>query len=77
MDDRIRPQYDYLDITTSDSENSQHPDQDSSDDDGHRDCGLPGGYERCPDNPANYQNTRHSEGDFDKDHSDTSDRGIT
>ena len=76
-DDRIRPQYDYLDITTSDSENSQRPDQDSSDDDGHRDCGLPGGYERCPDNPANYQNTRHSEGDFDKDHSDTSDRGIT
>ena len=77
VDDRIRPQYDYLDITTSDSENSQRPDQDSSDDDGHRDCGLPGGYERCPDNPANYQNTRHPEGDFDKDHSDTSDRGIT
>ena len=77
MDDRKRPQYDYLDITTSDSESSQCPDPYSSDDDGHGDCGLPRGYERCPDNPANYQTTRHPEDDSDENHSGTSDRGIT
>lgn len=76
-DDRRRPQYDYLDIATSDSESSQCPDPYSSDDDGHGDCGLPGGYERCPDNPANYRTTRHPEDDSDENHSGASDRGIT
>ena len=76
-DDRKRPQYDYLDIATSDSESSQCPDPYSSDDDGHGDCGLPGGYEHCPDNPANYRTTRHPEDDSDENHSDASDRGIT
>ena len=76
-DDRKRPQYDYLDIATSDSESSQCPDPYSSDDDGHGDCGPPGGYERCPDNPANYRTTRHPEDDSDENHSSASDRGIT
>ena len=76
-DDRRRPQYDYLDIATSDSESSQCPDPYSSDDDGHGDCGLPGGYERCPDNPANYRTTQHPEDDSDESHSGASDRGIT
>ena len=75
-DDRGRSRYEYLEITTSDSETSQCPDPDSSDDDGHKDCGL-GGYEHCPDNPANYRATQHRENDFDKDHPDPSDRGIT
>ena len=76
-DDKRRPQYDYLDIATSDSESSQCPDPYSSDDDGHGDCGLPGGYERCPDNPANYRTTQHPEDDPDESHSGASDRGIT
>ena len=76
-DDRRRPQYDYLDIATSDSESSQCPDPYSSDDDGHGDCGLPGGYEHCPDNPANYRTTQHPEDDSDENHSGASDRGIT
>ena len=76
-DDKRRPQYDYLDIATSDSESSQCPDPYSSDDDGHGDCGLPGGYERCPDNPANYRTTQHPEDDSDESHSGASDRGIT
>ena len=76
-DNRKRPQYDYLDIATSDSDSSQCPDPYSSDDDGHGECGLPGGYEHCPDNPANYQTTRHLEDGSDESHSGASDRGIT
>ena len=53
MGNRAQSQYEYIELTTSDSESSQCPGLDSSDDDGHKDCGL-GGYERCPDNPANY-----------------------
>ena len=76
MDNRAQPQYEYIEPTTSDSENSQYPDLDSSDDDGHRDCGL-GGYEYCPDNPTNYRATQHQEDDFNRNHLDPSDRGIT
>ena len=54
MNSRTQPQYECIELTTSDSESSQCPGLDSSDDDGHKDCGL-GGYGRCPDNPANYQ----------------------
>ena len=73
---RARPQYEYIEPTTFDSESSQCPDPDSSDDNGHRDCGL-GGYEYCPDNPANYRTTQHREDDSNENHPDTSDRGIT
>ena len=76
MDRRTQPQYEYIELTTSDSESSQCPGLDSSDDDGHGDCGL-GGYERCPDNPSNYQATQHQEDDFNKNQQDPSDRGIT
>ena len=76
MDNRAQPQYEYIEPTTSDSENSQYPDLDSSDDDGHRDCGL-GGYEYCPDNPINYRATQHQEDDFNRNQLDPSDRGIT
>ena len=75
-DDRARPQYEYIELTTSDSESSQYLDPDSSDDDGHGDCGL-GGYEYCPDNPANYRTIRHQEGDLNKNRPDPSYRGIT
>ena len=75
-DNRARPHYEYVELTTSDSESSQYLDPDSSDDDGHRDCGL-GGYEYCPDNPANYRTTQYQEGDSNKNHPDSSDRGIT
>jgi hypothetical protein len=76
MDSRTQPQYECIELTTSDSESSQCPGLDSSDDDGHGDCGL-GGYERCPDNPSNYQATQHQEDDFNKNQLDPSDRGIT
>ena len=76
MDSRAQPQYEYIELTTSDSESSQCPGPDSSDDDGHKDCGL-GGYEHCPDNPENYRATQHQEDDFNRNHPDPSDRGIT
>ena len=75
-DNRARPHYEYVELTTSDSESSQYLDPDSLDDYGHRDCGL-GGYEYCPDNPANYRTTQYQEGDSNKNHPDPSDRGIT
>jgi hypothetical protein len=75
VDNRARPQYEYIELT-SDSKSSQYLDPDSSDDDGHRDCGR-GGYEYCPDNPANYRTTRHQTDDLNKNSPDPSDRGIT
>jgi hypothetical protein len=71
MDDRARPYYEYTESSISKSESSQYLDSDSTDDDGHGDCGL-GGYKYCPDNPANCQTMRHQ-----KDNPDPSDRGIT
>ena len=76
MDDRAQPHYEYIELTTSESESLQYLDPDSLDDDGHKDCGL-GGYRYCPDNPANYQTTRHQEGNSDKSYPDPSDRRIT
>ena len=43
MDDRKRLHYEYIELSTTESESSQHLDPDSSDDDGHKECGL-GGY---------------------------------
>lgn len=76
MDDRALPHYEYVELTATESESSQYLDPDSSDDDGHKECGL-GGYKYCPDNPANRQTTQHQEGNFDEDYPDPSDRGIT
>ena len=66
------PRYKYIESPPTGSESSQRPDTDSSDDDGHGECGL-GGYENCPDNPAN----RRARGDSDGSTQDSSDRGIT
>ena len=76
MDDRARPHYEYIELTTSESKSSQYLDPDSSDDDGYKDCRL-GGYRYCPDNPANYQITRYQEGNPDKNYPDPFNRGIT
>ena len=75
-DDRARPHYEYIELTTTESKSLQYSDPDSSDDNGHKDCGL-GGYSYCPDNPPNYQTTQYQEGNFDENHPDPSDRGIT
>ena len=58
------PRYEYIKSPTTGSESSQCPDTDSSDDDGHRECGQVG-YENCPDNPANHRAMNHQRGDSD------------
>lgn len=42
MDDRAQPHYEYIELTTFESESLQYLDPDSLDDDGHKDCGLGG-----------------------------------
>ena len=76
MDDRARPHYEYIELTTTESESSQYLDLDSSDDDGHKECEL-GGYRYCPDNPANRPTARHQEDNFDENYPDPYGRGIT
>ena len=60
----------------TESKSSQYLDPDSSDEDGHKECGL-GGYENCLDNPANSPTTQHQEDNFDASYLDPSDKGIT
>jgi hypothetical protein len=76
IDDGALPYYEYFEFTTSESESSPYLDPDSSDDDGHKECGL-GGYKHCPDNPANHSTAQHQEDNFDEKYPDPSDRGIT
>ena len=76
MDNRALPNYKYVELIATESESSQYLDLDSSDDDGHKECGL-GGYKYCPDNLANCPTTRHQECNFDGNYPDPSDRGIT
>ena len=76
LDNEALPYYEYIEVTATESGSSQYLDPDSSDDDGHRECGL-GGYENCPDNPANRPTMQHQEGNFDESFPDPSDRGIT
>lgn len=47
----------------------------TSDDDGHRECGL-GGYENCPDNPARYSTSRE-EDSFEDNKSESGNAGTT
>ena len=70
------PCYEYIESPTTGSESSQHPDIDSSDDDSHGECGR-GGYENCPDNPANSRAMHHQGDNSDGSTPDPSDRGIT
>ena len=58
------PRYEYIESPTTGSKISQRPDTDSSDDDGQGECGR-GGYENCPDNPANHRAMNHQRGDSD------------
>ena len=67
IDDRALPYYEYSET---------QPRTDCSDDDGHRECGL-GGYENCPDNPANHSTPIFQEDNFEKNHLDPNDRGVT
>ena len=70
------PRYEYIESPTTESESSQHPDTDSSDGDGHGECGQ-GGYENCPDNPENRRAMHHQGDNSDGSTPDSSDRGIT
>ena len=70
------PRYEYIESPTSGSESSQHLETDSSDDNGHAKCGR-GGYENCPDNPANRRAMHHQGGDSEGSTPNPSDRGIT
>ena len=75
VDDKALPYYEYIKLTATERESPQHLDPDSSDDDGHKECGL-GGYKNCPDNPANRPTTQHQGDNFDENYPDPSDRGI-
>ena len=76
VDDEVLPDYECVELTTTGSESPQYLDPNSLDEDSHKECGL-GGYKNCSDNPANYSTARYQEDNFDENHPDPSDRGIT
>ena len=76
IDNGALPYYEYSEVNTTENKSPPYLGSDYSDDDGQRECGL-GGYENCPDNPANHPIAQHQEDNFEENHPDPNDRWVT